>query len=64
MLDKVSRLNSLRSRNRTGCGTVANRLGTAAEDECRLEQTAFVGAGADNLVGSEVDAGNPGRCTD
>jgi len=48
-----------------GCGTVADRLGIAVEDEGRLEQIPFVGgAGADNPVGSEVDAGSPGRCMD
>jgi len=43
-----------------GCGgTMVDRLGTAAKDEGRL---AFVGGvGADNPVGSEVEAGSPGR---
>jgi len=44
---------------------VVDRLGTTAENEGRLEQNAFVGgAGADNSVGSEVEAGSPGHCQD
>jgi hypothetical protein len=49
-----------------GCGTVADLLGAAAaDDEGRLEEIVFDGgARADNPVGSEVDAGSPGRWTD
>jgi len=51
------------------CGTATDFLGaveaTAADDDGRLEETMFDrGAGDDNPVGSDVEAGSPGCWTD
>src|SRR6202011_4987480 len=50
-----------------GCGTVTDPFGTGAaavDKDGRLESVCDGGAGDDSPVGSEVDEGSPGRCTD